>query len=288
VAVGGTSEPSKRNDLCRRCGTVIDFLSTCPNCGTVAGIDPTLADGDNVGIPKLTLVAPPVETARTVPARAQPAGFVPPRRSALPEELVRAWDISATPKIKPSVARRRQRIFLGVLVVLVVAGVAAGVVASVMRGSPTTPPPVQSYQAPGAPFRAAFPAPTVETHATLSLVGIPYASTAYTAFSGNQMFSATVYPFPVGKPSMTAVQFLRKFTGQLAASDQLSVPGSTPTVFRGLPALSALLVSPHGGQYTKLLAVLDGHIAYVLMVSGTSQVPAGYGSFVSSFRLLNG
>jgi hypothetical protein len=288
VAVGGTSGPSQRNDLCRRCGTVIDFLSTCPSCGTVAGIDPTLADGANVGIPKLTLVAPPVDSAHTPPAKEQPSGWVPPRRSALPEELVRAWDISAVPKVKPSVAKRRRRALLGIAVLLVVAGVAAGVVVTVTRGTSAGPPPVTSYQAPGAPFRAAFPAPTVETHATLRLVGIPYESTAYTAFSGSQMFSATVYPFPLGKPTMTAVQFLRKFTHQVAAARELSVPGSTPTVFRGLPALSALLVSPHGGQYTKLLAVLDGHIAYVLMVSGTSQVPPGYGSFVSSFRLISG
>lgn len=287
MAVGGTSGPSQRNDLCRRCGTVIDLLSTCPSCGTVAGIDPTLADGETANMPKLTLVAPPMGGARTAPAKSQPTGWVPPRKSALPEELVRAWDISASPKVKPSVAKRRRRIFLGAVVLLVVAAVTAGVVAAVMRGGAPAPQ-VRTYQAPGAPFKAAFPAPTVESHAPLRLAGLPYESTAFTAFSGDQMFSATVYPFPLGRPTMSAIQFLRNFTHQVAASHALSVPGSTPTVYRGLPALSALLVAPGGREFIKLLAVLDGHVAYVLMVSGTTQVPAGYGSFVSSFQLLNG
>src|SRR5580658_8371819 len=118
--MGGTSGPSKRNDLCRRCGTVIDFLSTCPSCGTVAGIDPTLADGETAGLPKLSLVAPPVGEARSTPARPQPSGWVPPRRSALPEELVRAWDISAAPRVKPAVAKRRRRMLVGAAILVVV------------------------------------------------------------------------------------------------------------------------------------------------------------------------
>jgi hypothetical protein len=176
---------------------------------------------------------------------------------------------------------------VGAAILVVVGGVTAGVVASVMRSSPSTPPPLRSYQAPGAPFRAAFPAPTVETHATLRLTGIPYTSTAFTAFSGAQMYSATVYPFPIGRPTMSATQFLRIFTRSIAAPQMLSVPGSTPTTFRGLPALGAVLVARSGNQYTKLLAVLDGHIAYVLMVSGTSPLPPGYASFVSSFQLIS-
>jgi hypothetical protein len=169
--------------------------------------------------------------------------------------------------------------------VVVVAGAAYGVAKS---GKLKSKPPVlavQSYSAPGADFVAAFPAQTIVSHAAMHLAGLPYEATAYTAFSGQESFSATVYPFPVGKPSLTAEQFLQQFTGQVAKSRGLTIPGSTPTVFRGLPALTALLVAPGGKEFIKLLAILQGHIGYVLMVSGSSATPAGYASFVSSFKL---
>jgi hypothetical protein len=169
--------------------------------------------------------------------------------------------------------------------VLVLAGAAYGVVKTGTFKSKAPVVTVESYSAPGANFEAAFPAKAIVSHAAMRLAGIPYEATAYTAFSGQQSFSATVYPFPLGKPTLTAEQFLRKFTGQVAASQGLSIPGSTPTVFEGHPALTALLVAPGGKQFIKLLALLDGHIGYVLMVSGSSATPAGYATFVSSFKL---
>jgi hypothetical protein len=175
---------------------------------------------------------------------------------------------------------------LAVVAVIVLAGAAYGVVKT---GTFKSKPPVvavQSYSAPGANFQAAFPARAMVSHATMSLVGIDYEATAYTAFTGQQTFSATVYPFPLGKPTISAEQFLRNLTGQVAASQGLTIPGSTPTVYRGLPALTALLVAPGGKQFIKVLALLDGHIGYVLMVSGSSATPAGYASFVDSFKLL--
>jgi hypothetical protein len=288
VAVGGTTGSVPRNDHCRRCGTAIDFLSSCPNCGTVAGIDPTLADGALAGTPRLTLVAPALGQEDATPAAPVATDpWAPPRRSALPAELVRAWDVTATPRTTPAAAKRRRRIFLGALVLLVAAGVSTGVVASVSRGGPKTTPlmPVHTYRAPGAPFEAAFPALPIESHAAMSLDGAPYVATAYTAFAGQQMFSATVYPFPLGMPNMSAEQFLRLFTSKLAVAEQLTIPGSTPTTFRRLPALAALLTSPSGTTFTKLLAVLQGHVAYVLMVSGNTPNPSGYASFVTSFQL---
>lgn len=288
MAVRGTPGSSPpRNDLCRRCGTVIDFLSSCPSCGTVAGIDPSLSDGALVGAPKLTLVAPPVEGAEPPAAPATAGTWAPPRKSALPAELVRAWDVTATPRTKPATAKRVHRVVGGVLVLAVVGGVVGGIVAANSRGG-AAPPVMRTYAAPGAPFEAAFPAPPIESYASLTLYGKPYVATAYTAFSGRQMFSATVYPFPLGLPLLSAQQFLRVFTSKIAGAQQLTIPGTVPTTFRGLPALEAVLVSPSGTSYTKLLAVLDGHVAYVLMVSGSSPAPNGYAGFVTSFRLAAG
>jgi hypothetical protein len=285
VAVGGTTGSKPRNDLCRRCGTVIDFLSSCPSCGTVAGIDPSLADGERAGVPKLALVAPPVGQEHVPPPVTAPApGWAPPRKSALPAELVRAWDVTAVPRTKPAAAKRRRRIVLGTLVLLLAGGVTAGVVAAVSRGGPAGGQ-LRTYRAPGAPFEAAFPAPPLQSHSAMQLEGIPYVATAYTAFSGTQMFSATVYPFPLGRPTGSAERFLRIFTTQLATAEQLQIPGTTPMTYRGLPALGAVLTSPDGHRFTKLLAVLQGHVAYVLMVSGSSASPPGYASFVGSFRL---
>lgn len=289
MAVRGTTGSSPpRNDLCRRCGTVIDFLSSCPSCGTVAGIDPSLSDGPLATAPKLTLVAPPVEQGEAPPAPMTPGPWAAPRKSALPAELVRAWDVSATPRTRPATAKRVRRIVGGVLVLAVVGAVVGGIVAANSRGGTGAPPALRTYAAPGAPFLAAFPAPPIESYASLDLYGKPYVATAYTAFSGRQMFSATVYPFPLGLPTMSAQQFLRVFTSKIAGAEQLTIPGTVPTTFRGLPALQAVLTSPARTSYTKLLAVLDGHVAYVLMVSGSSPMPDGYTGFVTSFRLAAG
>jgi hypothetical protein len=289
MAVRGTTGSSPpRNDLCRRCGTVIDFLSSCPSCGTVAGIDPSLSDGPLVTAPKLTLVSPPVERREAPPAPVADGPWAAPRKSALPAELVRAWDVSATPRTRPATTKRVRRVVAGVLALAVVGGVVGGIVAANSRGGVGAPPVVRTYQAPGAPFMAAFPTPPSESYASLDLYGKPYVATAYTAFSGRQVFSATVYPFPLGLPTMSAQQFLRMFTSKIARTDQLTIPGTVPTTFRGLPALQAVLVSPAHTSYTKLLAVLDGHVAYVLMVSGSSPMPDGYAAFVASFRLAAG
>jgi hypothetical protein len=281
VATANRAGGSERNDLCRHCGTAIDFLSSCPSCGTVAGIDPSLSDGEAAKLPKLSLVAPP-------PPPAQPAQpWEPPRRSPLPEELTRAWDISAGPKTKPVRTKRRRQAAVGALVLIVVGGVLAGVLAARSTIAPTktasgTP---RTFAAQGAPFSASFPAPTMESHANMRLAGLPVVTTAYTAFSGSQEFSATVYPFPLGKLTMTAEQFLKNFTQRYASKAHLAIPGWTPTTFRGLPALSALLKSPDGSTYIKILSVLDGHIGYVLTVSGNSSAPPGYTGFVDSFQL---
>jgi hypothetical protein len=292
VASARSGGGAERHDLCRHCGTTIDFLSSCPSCGTVAGIDPSLSDGESARLPKLTLVAPPVGAAGTPPPPAAlqvqpapPSGA--PRRSVLPEELTRAWDITAGPKARPAKSQRRRQAGLTGLVLLAAAGVTAGVLAARSTIAPPGGGPghAQRYAAPGAPFSASFPAPTMESHAHLRLAGLPYTTTAYTAFSGSQVFSATVYPFPRGKLTMTAEQFLQNFTQRFARSSHLSIPGSTPTTFGGLPALAALFKSPGGNVYIKVLEVLDGHIGYVLTVSGNSPSPPGYAAFVGSFKL---
>lgn len=187
-------------------------------------------------------------------------------------------------------SRRRRRLVVGGIAVVAAGAIAAGVVAAQSHASLSTAlaGPAQHLSAPGAasaPFAVTFPAPPIVTHARMHLAGLPFVATAYTSFSGSQIFSATVYPFPLGKVTMTAQQFLENFAQRTAAKRHFSIPGSSQLTFGGFPALVSLYRSPDGKTYVKALAVLDGHIGYVLTVSGNSPAPAGYDRFVNSFSI---
>jgi hypothetical protein len=283
-------QPTIEAERCNRCGTVIDFLSTCPSCGTVAGIDPTLSDAASWARPHLTLVGSAMSSPSTA-VTTRPAVVADAGTSRLPSELTRAWDTAVFPNKK---SKRRLGTVLAIAVLVVVAAVGADVAlkataqpASSAVAAASGPQLVlRAFPAVGQSFRAALPAGAIRTTSRLALAGLPYTATTYSAASAGVSYSASVYPFPLGKPILTADQFLRSFTTNLAASRSLQIPGATFGTYKGLPSMSVVLASPDHQLYVNIFEVLDGHVEYVLAAYGTSYHVPGYAQLAASFHLL--
>jgi hypothetical protein len=130
-----------------------------------------------------------------------------------------------------------------------------------------------------------FPGKTVKASFLSKLDGVPFTATSYTNFASDGDYNVSVYPFPIGFPTMSATSFLRIFVGSVATADEFGVPDSRPTTFRGLPALEATLAAPGGSGFTRVFVMLDGHVAYMVMVSARDLSMPGYLPFLNSFRL---
>jgi hypothetical protein len=276
---------------CRRCDTAIDFLSTCPSCGTVAGIDPTLSDAVTWARPHLTLVENHAGTQTTA------AGRPPVVRSAAPSyfptELTRAWDIAVLPSKRRRLVPRFGAVLATVgLVVVAVAGVglalkATGHSPAATAAAVSAPRLVtQAFPATGVSFTAALPSGAIRTSSRMQLAGLPYTATTYSGVSDGVSYSASVYPFPIGKPTMSADKFLRTFTDNIAASHALAMPGASFGTFDGLPSMSVVLESADHQLFVNVFEVLDGHIEYVMSAYGTSYHVPGFAQLASSFHLL--
>ena len=70
-----------------------------------------------------------------------------------------------------------------------------------------------------------------------------------------------------------------------AQGTQSTVLGRTKTTFQGMPAMTAVLHTSTGA-YMEDLCVLDGRTMFLVGVGGTSNPPADYERFVSSFKIL--
>jgi hypothetical protein len=269
---------------------VIDFLSTCPSCGTVAGIDPTLSDAASWARPHLTLVGNGT-SPQSPAARTRPAVAVAAASTRLPTELTRAWDIAVLPN-----NRRRRKLgtvlALAALVVVAAVGAEAALKATAPLATTTVAAVsgphlvTRAFPAVGVSFSAALPTGAVRTTSRLALAGLPYTATTYSSASDGVSYSASVYPFPIGKPILTADQFLRSFTKNLALGRSLQMPGAAFGTYKGFPSMSVVLESPDHQLYVNIFEVLDGHVEYVLAAYGTSYHVPGYPQLAGSFRLL--
>ncbi len=334
-------EPNDTSGLCERCGTPIDFLSSCPQCGTVAGIDPILSDavganhpewafGDDINPLSEQAQWGPPRTLSQVPLGPADAGLgdagprnAGPRnagpRNAGPREpglisfgqpqpplrtvgkpeatplqqpkpvdmMINAWDVISVGEKRLTRFRRTWKRTTAVVVgTAVLAG--AGAFGIIRATSPVPPPKltVRQFAAPGAPFAVAFQSAPTKATAPERLAGKPYEATTYTAFADGSTYSASVYPFPLGRPTMSATQFLKVFTSHIGIGDFVALPNARPETFRGLPGLYTVLETPGGGIYLNVLAVLSGHIGYVLTEQATTPAPPGFWNFANSFHLL--
>lgn len=227
-------------------------------------------------------------------------------RAVIPDELTRAWDrpgesrrvapssadewVAAARHAPPVRIASRSRI-LWVLAIILVAGAATVGVMTTRGGSssPARTAAPQSYQASGFPFAVSFPVAPSVSHIRLQLMNVPYTATLYSATSGTTDVAVGVYPFPIGVPKMSGQAFLRIFA---------SHPGSAPAEARlrsgrsatiqGLPALW-LAASANGGASAGFsVLVLDGHVAYEILVTGPStSVTTTLGQIVRTFRVLD-
>jgi hypothetical protein len=242
--------------------------------------------------PHLTLVENRSGTQTTAVA-ARPQLVETANRSNFPSELTRAWDIAVFPSKRRRLMPRLGTV-LATVALIVVAAAGAGVALKATGHSPgptaaaaSGPRLVaQSFPAAGVSFGAALPTGAIRTTSRMQLAGHPYTATTYSAISYGVSYSASVYPFPIGKPTMSADKFLRIFTKNLAASHSLQMPGASFGTYKGLPSMSVVLESPDHKLFVNIFEVLDGHIEYVMSAYGSTYHVAGYAELASSFNLL--
>ena len=156
-------------------------------------------------------------------------------------------------------------------------------------GGQPAPPPAHVYAAGGLPFAATFASTPSVTHFRASLVGTPYTATTYSGTDDASVVSVSVFPFPLGLPSMSGQAFLRVFANHLGAGpDGSSTREGRLTTFRHLPALW-LAGAAKGGTIAAFgLVVLDGHVAYELQVAGPStSVTTTFHRVLGSFRVVD-
>jgi hypothetical protein len=188
------------------------------------------------------------------------------------------------------------RVWLVAIAVLAVAAIGGPILANELSShsqqnqldAPALTSP-QRYEASGLPFVAEFPSAPSVGHVHLALVRAPYTATIYTADSGSSAVTVGVYPFPLGKLGrFSAGTFIHTVIshGALASRPTLRERGATE--IQGLPA--AFLASTHdGGALADFgVMVLDGHVAYEILVSGpATTVDTTFQHVMSTFRIVD-
>jgi hypothetical protein len=187
--------------------------------------------------------------------------------------------------------RSRLRRVSATVLVLALAG---GAVALMTTSHEATPPvagrgTTPRYDAGGWVFSADFPSAPTVTHFSSSLGGQPYTVTLYSSVSARDDMIVGVYPFPVGKATMSAATFLRReITDAHRSPVKVHLQPGTSTTVQGLP--SVRLATKFDGASTSSLGVviLDGHVAYEIVVTGpSSTVGTGFRQALSSFRIVD-
>lgn len=204
------------------------------------------------------------------------------RRRAIPIDFVR----------RPSLRR--------VAALVVALGlVAAGVMATITTGHlgvPGTKPPqgfhagpAHQYDAGGWTFAAAFPAPPTATRLQESLDGKPYVATFFSSASATVDMNVGVYPYPLGKPGVGADTFLRRALTTIRHSPvhQGLQPGKSTQV-QGLPAIWLAATFDGGNMASFGVIVLDGHVAYEVVLTGPSTTINGsFRQALGAFKILD-
>jgi hypothetical protein len=195
---------------------------------------------------------------------------------------------------KRRLALYRSRVRWALAIVVVLAGVTGGLMAA-MTTSPPRPrslPSVKAtprYDAGGWIFAANFPAAPSVTRLPTSLSGKRYTTTFYSAVSVKFDMVVGVYPFPIGKPTTSALTFLRHAVTRPRHSP-VSVrlrPGTSTTV-QGFPSVWLAPTSDGRNTTSYGVIVLDGHVAYEIVVKGpSSTADASFRLALRTFRIVN-
>lgn len=297
---------------CAVCDADVLFLPVCPACGSPTGND---------GVPPPPPVAPP---PIAWPPEATGGGgqmgtmvsFADAARKrnhgALPDQLVRAWapppgalvspssradDFAVARRHRTIVPARRGRVLLGAAVAVVLAA-ALGLQLSHLDRQPaagipphgSAPAAPSRYEAGGLPFTAAFPVAPTLSHEHLSLLGLGYVASSYTAESSGTVLSVGVYPLPVGfghpVPVATFVRNFLRIEG--VERPGTSVSAGAMTKMQGLDAAMLAGTSDGGRVATFGAIVLDGHVVYELLATGPATTVEGtFGTFLARFRIVD-
>lgn len=297
---------------CAVCDADVLFLAVCPACGS-----PTGNDGRP---PPPPAAPPPVAWPPAAVAGGDQMGVMVSfadaarmrNRAALPEALVRAW--APVPGTGPSpsssgddfaVARRRRALLpsrrsLALLVAAVVVALAAAIGLQLfhLAGRPaagippqrSSPVAVSRYEAGGLAFMAAFPVGPTLSHEHLSLLGLGYVASSYTAESAGTLLSVGVYPLPVGfgrpVPAATFVRNFLRLDGVEPSGS--SVSAGAMTKIEGLDAAMLAGTADGGRSATFGAIVLDGHIVYELLATGpATTVDQTFKRFLAHFRIVD-
>jgi len=150
--------------------------------------------------------------------------------------------------------------------------------------------PPKRYDAGGWIFTADFPSSPSVVRLRTSLDGTPYIATFYSAVSSSVDMNVAVYPYPLGKPSsVSAATFLRRAVtsaGQSPVHRKLQ-PGTSTNV-QGLPALWLAATFDGGTMASFGVIVLDGHVAYEIVLSGPSTtINASFRQALDAFRIVD-
>lgn len=289
---------------CRQCDADVLFLSTCPHCGASTG-------KPEPPVLRQTAAVPPVPAVIVPPALAESAR--PQNRavkSGLPVELTRAWQGPQDRRSRTdewTAAREGERghnlaskgshqvTSKRLLGAVFAALVALGAVAVGVSVATHTQQPVQSltrvpqtFNAAGWVFQANFPSTPSAARLGASLYGKHYTETFYTSTSATDDMTVAVVPFPVGMPTMSADAFLRGFVGKAPKAGGGHLRTGRATEIQGLPSLWLAATGDGGNMATFGVVILDGHVAYEILVTGSAvSVNTAFSAAVHSFRIVD-
>ncbi len=260
---------------CRVCDADILFLSSCPACGAPsdsppkgaldpAGAGPAVAAGSVLG-----------DGARS--RTPQPAGRPPlspvPGSSGRPMRPSDEWTTAADRAVTGRA--RRLTIALGLVAALAVgAGLVASGLTSRIRQPGATPNllPPRLFRGGGFPFTASLPSAPATSHTRLVLANRRYVATVYSSAAGGVTASIGVYPFPVGSPARF---HLRSFVSAFLAKGSAQRGGLSMARTTRVEGMKAVPLTGVGGRAGGIgMVVLDGHVAYEVLVLGPSRLAA--------------
>jgi len=310
VSTSGSDQETIRasEQRCRVCDADMLFLSSCVFCGTPVGEVRPPALLVPVGARVASRGAIPDEltrawalkerTQRSHPGsrRGRVGGVGPTESVRTPVAAPDGW-LAATRRSRRLGDVSRSRWALAIVLAL---GVAAAAVMASMTTGQLSPPSAgapqghhaeapQRYDAGGWTFAADFPSAPSVVRLRSSLDGRPYIATFYSAVSPKADMDVGVYPYPIGKPTMSALTFLRReSTGAGRSPVRVRLRPRATTTFQGLPALWLATTSDGGNKASFGVIVLDGHVAYEVVLTGpSSTVNESFQQALKTFRIVD-
>jgi hypothetical protein len=220
-------------------------------------------------------------------------------RNAIPAALLRAWEQPKAFKGPSRLGQVRWRKLGAVSALIIVLGVAGAAVAitraahppTAATSSPVTRPAAitpRIFAGEGFPFIAQFPVTPVISSQQAVFAGRSYTETTYTGSSLQSDVVVTVSPFPIGKPMWTAQTFLRRLAGRQVSTKGVRLRSGATTKVQGLPAVWIASTSEGGNFGTFGVIILDGHVAFEVIVGGpATTVTFTFSHVMHGFRIID-